>query len=93
MAAKVKMNSRGMSELLKSGDVRDFVTERAQRVLSAAQSSAPVGATGDYKASLHIEQDTTDRAVVRVVADVPYARVVEANTGTLSRALDSAGGS
>lgn len=93
MAAKVKLNSRGMGQLLKSGEVRDFVTERAERVLSAAQSSAPVGETGDYKASLHIEQDTTDRAVVRVVADVPYARIVEANTGTLSRALDSAGGS
>lgn len=93
MAAKVKINPGGMGELLKSAGVRGFVTERAERVLSAAQSSAPVGETGDYKASLHIEQDTTDRAVVRVVADVSYARIVEANTGTLSRALDSAGGS
>lgn len=91
--ARTKLNSRGMAELLKSSDVRGFITDRAERVLSAAQGSAPVGATGDYKASLHIEQDTTDRAVVRVVADVPYARIVEANTGTLSRALDSAGGS
>jgi hypothetical protein len=31
--------------------------------------------------------------VVRVVADVPYAHVLEANYGILSRALDAAGGS
>lgn len=92
VSARIKLNSSGMGELLKSSDVRAFVTERAEKVLSAAQSD-PHDDTGAYEASLHIEQDTTDRAVTRVVASVPHAFVVEANFGVLSRALDSAGGS
>lgn len=88
---RIKLNSRGIDELLTSSDVRDELTTRAERALAAARASAPVD-TGSYRASLHIEQDTTDRAVVRVVAGVPYAIIVEADTGTLARALDAAGG-
>ena len=55
---------------------------------SAARASAPV-ASGEYAGSLHIKQDTTDRAAVRVGSDVPHALVVEANTGNLARALDA----
>jgi hypothetical protein len=87
--ARININSGGMADLLKSSDVRDDLTARAERVLSAAQSSAPV-ASGAYRDSLEIVQATTDRAVVRVVADIDYGYVVEANTGNLSRALDSA---
>ena len=90
--SKFSLNHGGMAALLKSSGVRSFVTSRADAVLSAAESSAPVD-TGAYRSSLHIEQATTDRAVVRVVADVSYALVVEAETGNLSRALDAAGGS
>lgn len=86
---KVILNRRGIGSVLLSRTVRDDLTDRAGRVLSRAQASAPV-ASGAYKASLRIEQDTTDRAVVRVVAGVPYAMVVEADTGNLSRALDAA---
>jgi hypothetical protein len=89
-SSKVKLNSGGMKDLLTSNDVRDMLTERAERVLAAARSSAPV-LTGTYQSSLHLEQDTTDRAVVRVVADAPHSHVVEANTGNLASALDSAG--
>lgn len=70
--------------------VEAMLEARAQAALSAAQSSAPVK-SGTYRDSLHIETDHTDRIVKRVVSDVDYALVVEANTGTLSRALDSAG--
>lgn len=92
MAARVKLNSRGMASLLKSGEVRSFVTERAERVLAAAQAD-PHDDTGAYEAGLHIEQDTTDRAVVRVVSGDRKGHILEANYGILSRALDSAGGS
>ena len=93
MSARFKLNTGApFEQILKSDEVRAFITERAERVLAAAQSSAPV-ASGTYRASLHIEQDTTDRAVARVVADVPYAMVVEADTGNLARAIDAAGGS
>lgn len=86
---RVVLDHGGMAELLKSSGVRADLTERAERVLSAAQGD-PHDDSGDYERSLHIEQATTDRAVVRVVADVPYALVVEANFGVLVRSLDAA---
>ena len=89
MATRVTLNHAGIQAMLTSAGVRADLTGRAARVLSAAQSSAPVE-SGAYRASLHIVQDTTDRAAVRVVSDSPYALVVEANTGCLARALDAA---
>lgn len=91
-SARVRLNSPGMAALLKSGEVRAFVTERAERVLAAAQAD-PHDDTGAYEAGLHIEQDTTDRAVVRVVSGDWKGHIMEANYGVLSRALDAAGGS
>jgi hypothetical protein len=92
MAARVRLKSSGMAALLKSGDVRAFVTERAERVLAAAQAD-PHDDTGAYEAGLHIEQDTTDRAVVRVVSGDRKGHILEANYGILARSLDAAGGS
>lgn len=89
MGTRIKLNHGGMADLLKSAGVRTTLTSHANSVLSAAQASAPV-ASGDYRASLHLVQATTDRAVVRVASDVDYAMVVEANTGNLARALDHA---
>lgn len=86
MAATVKLLSGGMAELLMSGEMYGILEPKAQAVLSAAQGGAPV-ASGEYRQSLHLERDTTDRAVVRVVADAPHAMIVEANTGNLARAL------
>jgi hypothetical protein len=88
MARSVKMNYKGVGEVLNSAGVRADLTARAERVLSAAQSSAPV-VSGGYRDGLELMQDTTDRAVVRVVATAPYGYVVEANTGNLARALDA----
>lgn len=87
--AKFKIKSGGVEELLKSKDVRDELTSRMQRVLAAAQASAPV-VTGNYKAGLTLRQDTTDRAAVRVVGTAPHSHLVEAQSGNLARALDAA---
>lgn len=89
---KVKLLTRGMRALLNDGGVRDELTRRMGPVLATAQSNAPVD-TGEYKASLRIIQATTDRAVVRVGSVDDKAMSVEARTGNLARALDSAGGS
>lgn len=86
--ARVKMNYKGVGEVLKSAGVRADLTSRAERVLSAAQSSAPVK-SGEYRDELHIIQDTTDRAVVRVSGGTDHDWIVEANTGNLARALDA----
>lgn len=85
---RLKLDHAGMRAMLKSEGVRSALTERAQRVLSAAQAAAPVK-TGAYRDGLHIEQGTTDRAVTRVVGGTDHDSAVEANTGNLLRALDS----
>lgn len=86
--AKVKLNSRGVGDLLKSDAVRASLTVRAERILAAAKASAPV-VTGNYRNGLKIVQDTTDRAAVRVAGTAPHSHLVEANHGTLARALDA----
>lgn len=87
---RYKQSSGGIKDLLNSSEVRAMLTEKAQPVLAAAKAD-PHDATGAYEGSLQIVQDTTDRAVVRVSAGVPYAGVLEARYGILARALDSAG--
>lgn len=88
---RVTLNHGGMSALLRSAGVRADMMARAERVAAAARSTAPVQ-TGAYQASIRVESATTDRAVGRVVADVPYALVVEFGTRNLGAALDAGGG-
>lgn len=85
----VKLNYEGVGEMLRSSAVAAEMRRRAEGVFAAASATAPV-VSGDYKASLVIMDATTDRAVAHVVAQVFYANIVEANTGTLARALDAA---
>lgn len=88
---RVQLNSAGMAQLLNDDGVRAMLTGRMQAVLDVAQATAPV-ASGAHRASGHIEQDTTDRAAVRVVFDSDHSLLVEARTGHIARALDAAGG-
>jgi len=87
--ARVKINHRGMAELLKSPGVRARLTEAAQPVLAKAKAD-PHDDTGAYEAGLHIEQATTDRAVTRVVSGDWKGHILEARYGILQRALDAA---
>lgn len=89
MAGKVKLNSAGVLALLNDPGVRADLAAHADRVLAAALASAPVD-TGAYKASIHRESATTDRAVERVVASDRKAPIVESRTGNLARALGAA---
>lgn len=86
---RITINPAGIKELLNRAETRAMLTEKARHVLALAQEIAPVE-SGAYKASLRIEQGTTDRAVVAVIAGTDHAFVVEANTGTLRKALDAA---
>lgn len=90
MASRIRLNSRGMDELLNSDSVRADMLRRAERVAAVARDTAPVDSDA-YKASIHAETATTDRAVGRVVADVDYALALEFHTRNLGRALDAAG--
>ena len=89
--AKVILNRSGMHELLTSPQVAAELEERAGRVLSAAQASAPV-VSGAYRDSLRVEVvQHPSRVVARVVAGVGYGMAVEARHGVLVRALGQAG--
>lgn len=90
-ATRVKLNHPGMRELLHSAGVRADMDRRARVVAAAARSTAPV-VSGAYRASITVTDDTTDRAVARVFADIYYALSVEAGHRTLGRALDAARG-
>ena len=88
--SRFKLNHGGIQSYLDGGGgVSALLHGKAEAVLSAAQGD-PHDDSGAYESSLHIEEAHTDRLVVRVVADVPYAHVVEANFGVLGRALDAA---
>lgn len=82
-----KLNHAGIQSYLDGAHgVSALVRAEAEQVASRAKSSAPVE-SGAYQASIHLEETHTDRLVVRVVADVDYAMNVEADHGTLARAL------
>lgn len=88
--AKVRLISPGMQALLNDDEVRDDLTERAEAVAAQARSTAPV-ASGEYRDSIEVIQDTTDRVAVRVASTAAHGLIVEAKTGNLARALDAAG--
>lgn len=84
---RFKLTPNSLQAYLDGGNgVEALLDEQAQQRADRARSSAPV-ASGSYRDSIHVETDHTDRMVKRVVADVPYAMVIEANTGNLGKAL------
>ena len=100
---KVKLYSPGMVEMMKSEPVAAELHRIAERASSTARAAAPVD-SGAYRDSIRVEMTTAaalgikfrrggnDRPVAVVVAAVPYAMSVEANTGNLARNLDAAKG-
>lgn len=88
----IRLKSAGIKQLLNSPEVRAMLTEKAQPVLAAAIAD-PHDDTGAYEDGLKIQQATTDRAVVRVIATDRKSHIIESRYGILSRALDAAGGS
>lgn len=85
---KLKLDRKGMNELLHSEMVKDEIASRAKRIAAQANANAPVGETGNLSRSHQVVEDETDRARARVVSELPYAITVEANTGYFSRALE-----
>jgi type V secretory pathway adhesin AidA len=85
-SVRVKLNHRGMRDLLNSSAARAALEGPAQSVLVRAKATAPVD-TGAYRDSLHIAEDRTDRVVLRIGSNLDYATTIQANTGHLARAL------
>lgn len=91
MATRVVMNNAGAREVLTSPEVREMLRQRAQAIAARARSTAPFD-TGDYERGIGVEDATTDRAVVRVVAKDRKSLIIESKTGNLVRALGAEGG-
>ena len=93
---RVKMSSAGARALLRDPGVRAELHNRAERVKSAAEASAPYDSRpgrGDdvhFRDSFRVVDTTTDRAVARVVTVDPLGAVKEARFRTLTNALDAA---
>lgn len=78
--------------VLKSGEVRNLVSQKADEAIAAAQSIAPVK-TGKYKASIKKEVRTGQkRCYAYVYSDVDYSIPVEMYHGTMTRAAGRIGG-
>lgn len=84
---RLQLSRDALQQYLDGGNgVEALLEEQAQATADRARANAPVK-TGALRNSIRVETDRTDRMVKRVIADVPYAMVVEANTGTMARAL------
>lgn len=83
---RVKLNRRGMAQLLKSSGARAALEAPAQATRGKMAAGAPRD-TGALAASIEVWDDTTDRAVKRVGSRLPYAIVVESRTGFMARSL------
>ena len=88
---RVVFNSKAAEELLKSPEVRAMLRKRAEAVAARARETAPKDSL-DYVNSIGVEDATTDRAVVRVVARDWKSLIIESKTGNLARALGAEGG-
>lgn len=78
---RVKINTKGASEVLSSAGVAADLAARGQRIAAAAGSGFEVRQTRNR-----------DRAVVFVTAATPEARKAEASKRALTRAVDAGRG-
>ena len=87
----MKFNDAALQQLVREPGVREDMDRRANNVLDAARAAAPV-LTGEYRDRLHIERSIapTGAEVLTVTAGTDHDIYVEADHGTLAKALDAA---
>lgn len=76
---KIKLNSKGVRELLNRPEVQEDLRARAERIRAAA------GPSEDFE----ILETTTDRPGVTVITASEAGRRAEAEDRSLTRAIDS----
>lgn len=86
---QVELNGKGVSEMLNASWLEKVLLSHAENGAARARNSAPVD-TGDYKSSIFVVADATDRVVARIGSRARHGMIVEAMTGNLARALGSA---
>jgi len=88
---QVKFDQGFFDNLMRSAGIQSLQQAAAQRVLAAAQASAPVR-TGAYKRGLRITKaEHKYRTTYLVEGTAPHTLLVDAKTGNLARALKAAG--
>lgn len=98
MPSRVVLDLAQLKELTYTPGMAVMLHRKAQAVVNVARSRAPVR-TGRYSRSFSIAPAQTDRKVIRVFNNAPWAIAVEyggSSTGKsrpLGSALDAAGGS
>lgn len=91
-AVRVEMSRGFLRQVLKSPEVARDLERRANRVLAAARSAAPVR-TGDYQRSLMgVVGVDRGRVKARVGTTDPAGRIIEARHHVLAHALEAAHG-
>jgi hypothetical protein len=89
---KIKINRRGMHNILNSPEVAREVHHVAEDIKDLAYEFAPE-VTGAYKNSLEVLDDHSDRAISLVNVGVDYGLEVEAKHAPLGRAANARTGS
>lgn len=96
-SVRVELDLSRLYSLTQNAEMGTMLYRKAQAVLGRAQGRAPVE-TGRYRRSFRVAFAQTDRRVVRVHNDAPYAVIVEYGGShsvkhrTLGASLDTAGG-
>lgn len=84
---RVKLNSKGIQEMLLSAEMQAMLNAKAEEVAATARSTAPVE-SGEYAGSIETrENPTPNRARAEVVANDDKAMIVESRTRNLGSAL------
>ena len=91
MGTKLDLNQGFFDGVLRSAGVQALCAAASQRVLAAAQATAPEK-SGAYKRGLRIRTvERQYRTAYLVEGTAPHTMLVEARTGNLARALKGAG--
>lgn len=88
---EIKWDQSFFDTIMRSAGVQSLEKEAAERVLAAAQASAPVD-TGDYKRGLRIVKAERKYRTAFLVEGTDWKTLIlESKHGILARALKSAG--
>lgn len=96
MRNKIKLNSRGIAEVLKSREMRAAVDALAEEVAANARSQGVMvgafkGSKGEIPLPVKVFESTTDRARASVQLAHPAGIAEQAKRGVLTRAASQAG--
>ena len=96
MASPIRLNSRGIAEILKSAEMQRATQEAAEKVAQNVRDQAIKvgdrdGGPREHDLPVAVSMTTTDRAHARVTITHPAGQSVQAKHGALTKAAADAG--